>query len=188
MNIHDHNPLKIEQAPTSQASSAPQTQPPTPTSPACTQTMARRTLRRARPALPGHRDKMVAEGIDPNATALNWNVRRPTQGPVGLAIKNRTHRVFFQFFRFDAEGVWTLISLSLSLFLSFFLSFSQKRHSLPLSLPLSNVPHSLPPPPYLASHSCRLDNPCSTLPPPRYLSIPPRLHLHAPNRLRSNGR
>jgi len=31
---------------------------------------------------------MVAEGIDPNATALNWNVRRPTQGPVGLAIKN----------------------------------------------------------------------------------------------------
>jgi len=42
-----------------------------------------------RSALPTHaQEKGRLDGIDPNANALNWNIRRPTQGPVGLAIKN----------------------------------------------------------------------------------------------------
>jgi hypothetical protein len=60
--------------------------------------MVRRTLRK--PNLTTRQEKMLDKGLDPNATGLNWNVRRPTQGPVGLAIKNRmypwpiSHRAF----------------------------------------------------------------------------------------------
>lgn len=42
-----------------------------------------------RSAVRHDQEKGRLDGIDPNASPLNWNIRRPTQGPVGLAIKNR---------------------------------------------------------------------------------------------------